>query len=61
MLRFDEPELPNVVYVEHLSGALYLGKRSDTELYVRVFDQLTVNAKAPDQAKQLLVKARAEI
>jgi hypothetical protein len=61
MLRFDEPELPNVVYIEHLSGALYLDKRSDTELYARVFDQLTVNAKVPDQTRQLLAKAHAEI
>lgn len=61
MLRFTEPELPNVVYIEHLSGALYLDKRSDTELYRRVFDRLTVDAKTPDHTRQLLAKARAEI
>lgn len=61
MLRFDEPELPDVVYIEHLSGALYLDKRSDTELYGRVFDQLTVNAKTPDYTRQFLTKVHAEI
>ncbi|MGH3802075.1 MAG: DUF5753 domain-containing protein, partial [Pseudonocardiaceae bacterium] len=61
MLRFAEPELPNVVYIEHLSGALYLDKRSDTELYARVFDRLTVDAKTPDHTRQLLAKARVEI
>lgn len=61
MLRFAEPELPDVVYVEHLSGALYLDKRSDTELYGRVFDQLTVNAETTEHARQRLAKARADI
>jgi hypothetical protein len=61
MLRFAEPELPDVVYLEHLSGALYLDKRSDTELYSRVFDRLTVDAHTPDHTRQLLAKARTEI
>jgi transcriptional regulator with XRE-family HTH domain len=60
-LRFAEPELPDVVYIEHLTGALYLDKRSDTELYGRVFDRLTVDAYTPDHSRQLLMKARAEI
>jgi transcriptional regulator with XRE-family HTH domain len=61
MLRFAEPELPDVVYIEHLSGALYLDKRSDTELYGRVFDRLTVDAHTPDHTRQLLTKVRTEI
>jgi transcriptional regulator with XRE-family HTH domain len=61
MLRFAEPELPDVVYLEHLSGALYLDKRSDTELYNRVFDRLTVDAHTPDHTRQLLAKARTKI
>ncbi|HEY6422688.1 MAG TPA: DUF5753 domain-containing protein [Pseudonocardiaceae bacterium] len=61
MLRFAEPELPDVVYIEHLSGALYLDKRSDTELYGRVFDRLTVDAHTPHHTQQLLEKAIAEI
>ncbi|HEX4102741.1 MAG: helix-turn-helix transcriptional regulator [Pseudonocardiaceae bacterium] len=59
-LRFTEPELPDVVYIEHLTGALYLDKRSDTELYGRAFDRLTVDAYTPDHTRQLLLKARAE-
>ena len=60
-LRFAEPELPDVVYIEHLTGALYLDKRSDTELYGRVFDRLTVDAYTPDHSRQLLMKVRTEI
>ncbi|MBA2323645.1 MAG: hypothetical protein H0V92_06400 [Pseudonocardiales bacterium] len=36
-LRFTEPELPDVVYIEHPTGALYLDKRFDTELYGGLF------------------------
>jgi hypothetical protein len=61
MLRFAEPELPDVVYIEHLGGALYLDKRSDTEMYGAVFDRLTVNAETPDHSRQLLAKARTEL
>ena len=61
MLRFGEPELPNVVYIEYLSGAIYLDRQSETELYGRAFDRLTVDAKTPDHSRQLLAKVRAEI
>jgi transcriptional regulator with XRE-family HTH domain len=61
MLRFAQPELPDVVYIEHLGGALYLDKRSDTEMYGAVFDRLTANAETPDHTRQLLAKARAEL
>jgi len=60
-LRFAEPDLPDVVYIEHLSGALYLDKRADTEQYGRVFDRLTVDAHTPNHTRQLLMKMRAEI
>jgi hypothetical protein len=61
MLRFGEPELPDLVYIEHLAGALYLDKRDEVELYSRVFDRLTVDALTPDRTRQLLAKLRAEI
>jgi hypothetical protein len=60
-LRFAEPDLPDVVYIEHLSGALYLDKRADTERYGRVFDRLTVDAHTPNHTRQLLLKMRAEL
>jgi transcriptional regulator with XRE-family HTH domain len=61
MLRFSEPDLPDVVYIEHLSGALYLDKPSDTELYTRVFDRLIVDAYTPGHTRQLLEGTYAEI
>ncbi|MCE7011190.1 helix-turn-helix domain-containing protein [Kibdelosporangium philippinense] len=61
MLRFAEPELPDIVYIEHLTGAFYLDKRDDVEQYGRVFDQLTVDAATPRETRQLLMKARASV
>ncbi|GII22377.1 transcriptional regulator [Planosporangium mesophilum] len=61
MLRFSEPELPDLVYIEHLIGALYLDKPVEIELYSRVFDRLTVDAETPANTRQLLLKLRAEM
>ncbi|RCW42752.1 helix-turn-helix protein [Halopolyspora algeriensis] len=61
MLRFAEPELPDLVYIEHLSGALYLEKLEEVELYGRVLDRLAVDAETPDNTRQVLSKMRAEL
>jgi hypothetical protein len=61
MLRFTEPELPDLVYIEHLAGALYLDKSGEIELYSRVFDRLTVDAETPSNTRQMLLKIRADL
>jgi transcriptional regulator with XRE-family HTH domain len=61
ILRFAEPELPDVVYIEHLAGALYLDSVDEIELYSRTFDRLTVDAETPDRSRQVLAKALAEM
>ncbi|MGM1061755.1 helix-turn-helix domain-containing protein [Saccharothrix sp. Mg75] len=61
MLRFGEADLPDIVYLEHLAGALYLDKLEELEIYSRVFDRLTVDAETPDRSRQFLAKVRAEL
>jgi transcriptional regulator with XRE-family HTH domain len=61
MLRFAEPTLPDVVYIEHIGGALYLDRIEELELYGRVIDRLAVDAETPDRSRQLLAKFRQEI
>jgi hypothetical protein len=61
MLRFAEPTLPDVVYIEHIGGALYLDRIEELELYGRVIDRLAVDAETPDRSRQLLSKVRQEI
>jgi transcriptional regulator with XRE-family HTH domain len=47
LLRFDEQYLPDIVYVEQLTSALYLEQRSDVEHYLEVVDQLSGEALTP--------------
>jgi len=61
ILRFIEPELPDVVYIEHLSGALYLDSQEEIETYSRSLDRLSVDAETPDRSRQLLSKVISEI
>ncbi|WP_040796311.1 helix-turn-helix domain-containing protein [Nocardia higoensis] len=54
ILRFTESELPDVVYLEHLTSALYLERPQDLALYRSVMDRLSVQAMAPDTSLQWL-------
>ncbi len=47
MLRFEERDLPDVVYIEQLTSAVYLDQRSDVEHYLEVVDQLSGEALTP--------------
>jgi len=47
VLRFAERDLPDVVYIEQLTSALYLERRPDVEHYLEVMDQLSGEALTP--------------
>ena len=59
MLRFAEPDVPDIAYIEGLTGALYLDRRVEVEEYTRVMDQLTIDAYSPEETRGLLGKLRA--
>ncbi|WP_290050539.1 helix-turn-helix domain-containing protein [Amycolatopsis solani] len=61
LLRFGEPELPNIAYIEYLTGAHYIEKREEIEKYSRALDMLAVDSETPDRSRALLAKRRAEI
>lgn len=61
ILRFAEAELPDIAYVEHLTGALYLERLDELEVYGRAFDRLVVDADTPRASRQLLEKRHAEL
>ncbi|MEV6640031.1 helix-turn-helix transcriptional regulator [Amycolatopsis sp. NPDC051371] len=61
LLRFGEPELPNIAYVEYLTGAHYIEKREEIEKYSRSLDMLAVDSETPERSRALLAKRRAEI
>jgi transcriptional regulator with XRE-family HTH domain len=54
ILRFPEPDLPDVVYLEQLNSALYLDDPDDVVHYVRVMNQLCVQADTGSASKDLL-------
>jgi transcriptional regulator with XRE-family HTH domain len=54
ILRFPEQELPDVVYLEHLTSAIYLNKHEEVDQYLHVMESICVRAAAPDRTAELL-------
>ena len=54
ILRFPDPDLPDVVYVEQLTSALYLDKRDDVDHYAATMERLCVEAEPPDRTAEIL-------
>jgi transcriptional regulator with XRE-family HTH domain len=54
ILRFPDTELSDVVYVEHLTGALYLDKPSDVDEYMLAMDRLGVISYAPEDSVEII-------
>jgi hypothetical protein len=54
IVRFSEPELADVVYVEQLTSALYLDKPADVEHYADAMDRACRKAEPPDRTGVVL-------
>lgn len=61
MLRFPDQDLPDVVYVEQLTSALYLDKRDDVDHYAAAMETLCVEAEPPDRTPAILNEILKEI
>jgi transcriptional regulator with XRE-family HTH domain len=61
ILRFAEPDLPDIVYLEQLTSAVYLDKRRETDNYLLVMDRLCVAAESPADTTNLLHHILTEI
>jgi hypothetical protein len=61
ILRFPEPELPDVVYVEQLTSAIYLDKREDVDHYAIAMERVCIDAEPPNHTPEILEKLRHEI
>ncbi len=46
ILRFAEPDLPDIVYLEHLTNAVCLDKKRDTVEYLAIIDNLCLHAES---------------
>jgi transcriptional regulator with XRE-family HTH domain len=56
ILRFPEPDLPDVVYLEQLNSAIYLDQPDDVINYLSIMDQLCVQAET-DTASRNMIRA----
>jgi transcriptional regulator with XRE-family HTH domain len=54
ILRFAEPDLPDIVYLEQLTGALYLDNGEDVQRYRMVMDRVCILAKSPAETIKCL-------
>lgn len=61
ILRFADQQLPDVVYLEHLTSALYLDKRDEVERYLDVIEQLCIDSEPPAKTVELLAKILNEL
>lgn len=54
ILRFSEPDVPDVVYLEQLNSALYLDQPDDVTGYLAVMNQLCVQARTGNASRTML-------
>ncbi|WP_329415197.1 helix-turn-helix domain-containing protein [Streptomyces sp. NBC_00704] len=61
LFRFAEPELPDLVVAEYLTGALYLDDRKEVSAHLEVLDHMTTHAASAPRTKEILREARAAL
>jgi transcriptional regulator with XRE-family HTH domain len=61
ILRFAPDELPDLVYIEQLTNALYLDRREDVDQYAEVMDRLAVEAEPPPRTIEILDRVLDEL
>jgi transcriptional regulator with XRE-family HTH domain len=60
ILRFPEPDLPDVVYLEQLVSALYLDRLDQVDPYRQIFDRLILDSQPPELSIQTLRRILAQ-
>ncbi|WP_030904758.1 helix-turn-helix domain-containing protein [Streptomyces sp. NRRL F-5126] len=60
LFRFDVVELPDIVYTENLTGAVYLDRRPDSSAYLEVLDGLSARAASVRETRALLHTLRED-
>jgi hypothetical protein len=54
ILRFAEPDLPDVVFLEQLTSALYLDKPEAVDSYLRVMERVCMEAATPAASVEII-------
>lgn len=58
LFRFAEPELPDMVYSEYLTGAVYLDSRREVATHLEVLDHMSAQAASVPRTKEILRELR---
>ncbi|MFJ5258966.1 helix-turn-helix transcriptional regulator [Streptomyces sp. NPDC088387] len=61
LFRFAMPELPDMVYSEYLTGAVYLDARAEVATYLEVMDRMAAQAATAQRTKEILKDLRKEL
>ncbi|GGS83641.1 transcriptional regulator [Planobispora rosea] len=61
ILRFSQPDLPDVVYMEQLTSAVYLEKRNEVDRYLEVMERLCIDAEPAAKSGEILTRIRGEL
>jgi transcriptional regulator with XRE-family HTH domain len=60
LFRFGEPELPDMVFTEYLTGALYLDSRKEVAAHLEVLDHMSTGAASAERTKEILRERRED-
>ncbi|MBL3667796.1 helix-turn-helix domain-containing protein [Streptomyces sp. M2CJ-2] len=61
LFRFGMPELPDMVYSEYLTGAVYLDARTEVATHLEVMDRMAAQAASAHRTKVILRDLRKEL
>ncbi|MDG4861387.1 helix-turn-helix transcriptional regulator [Streptomyces sp. T-3] len=61
LFRFGVPELPDMVYTEYLTGAVYLDRRAEVVTYLEVMDRMAALSATAHRTKEILRNLRKEL
>ncbi|PKV88898.1 helix-turn-helix transcriptional regulator [Streptomyces sp. TLI_146] len=61
LFRFAVPELPDMVYSEYLTGAVYLDARPEVDTHLEVMDRMAAQAATARRTKEILADLREEL
>ncbi|MFJ5994497.1 helix-turn-helix transcriptional regulator [Streptomyces sp. NPDC092370] len=61
LFRFAVPELPDMVYSEYLTGAVYLDARTEVATHLEVMDRMAAQAATAHRTKEILQDLRKEL
>ncbi|WP_328539641.1 helix-turn-helix domain-containing protein [Streptomyces sp. NBC_00344] len=61
LFRFAVPELPDMVYSEYLTGAVYLDARQEVAAHLEVMDRMAAQAATAQRTKEILKDFRKEL